>query len=50
MGRLAAAVGARRLVLFHLSDRDTRDGWRGLLDEVRRVFPAAVFPSHWGLG
>jgi ribonuclease Z len=49
MGRLAAAVGARKLVLFHLSDRYTRDGWMGLLAEVRQVFPAAGFPSHWGL-
>lgn len=49
MGRLAAAVGARKLVLFHLSDRYTRDDWLELLAEVRRVFPAAGFPSHWGL-
>jgi ribonuclease Z len=49
MGRLAATVGARRLVLFHLSDRYTRDDWIGLLAEVREVFPAAAFPSQWGL-
>jgi ribonuclease Z len=49
MGWLAAAVGARKLVLFHLSDRYTSDDWRELLAEVRNVFPAAGFPSHWGL-
>jgi ribonuclease Z len=49
MGRLAAAVGATRLVLFHLSDRYTRDDWRALLAEVRDAFPAAGFPGHWGL-
>jgi ribonuclease Z len=49
LGRLAAAVGAQRLVLFHLSDRYSREEWMGLLGEVRRVFPAAGFPSHWGL-
>jgi ribonuclease Z len=49
MGRLATAVGARKLVLFHLSDRYTRDDWMGLLAEVREVFPAAAFPSQWGL-
>jgi ribonuclease Z len=49
MGRLAAAVGARELVLFHLSDRYTRDDWMGLLAEVREVFPAATFPRQWGL-
>jgi ribonuclease Z len=49
MGRLAAAVGARKLVLFHLSDRYTRDGWIGLLAEVRAAFPAAAFPGQWGL-
>jgi ribonuclease Z len=50
MGRLAAQVGARKLLLFHLSDRYTRDEWRELLAEVRQVFPAARFPSHWDLG
>ena len=50
MGRLAARVAARKLVLFHLSDRYTREQWRELLDEVRQVFPAASFPGHWGLG
>jgi ribonuclease Z len=49
MGRLAAAVGARELVLFHLSDRYTRGDWMGLLAEVRQVFPAAAFPGQWGL-
>jgi ribonuclease Z len=49
MGRLAAAVRARRLVLFHLSDRYTRGDWMGLLAVVREVFPAAAFPSQWDL-
>ena len=49
MGRLAAAVGARELVLFHLSDRYTPEQWRELLAEVRQVFPAARFPDHWDL-
>jgi ribonuclease Z len=49
MGRLAAAIGARKLVLFHRSDRYTRGDWMGLLAEVREVFPAAAFPSQWGL-
>jgi len=35
MGRLAASVGARKLILFHLSDRYTREDWLGLLAEVR---------------
>lgn len=49
MGRLAASVGARKLVLFHVSDRYTREGWRELLAEVRATFPAARFPPSWGL-
>jgi ribonuclease BN (tRNA processing enzyme) len=49
MGRLAAAVRARKLVLFHLSDRYASDEWRELLAEVREVFPGASFPSQWGL-
>ena len=40
---------ARRLVLFHLSDRYPREQWRELLGEVRRAFPEASFPPHWGL-
>lgn len=50
MGRLAANVAAQKLVLFHVSDRYTREDWLGLLAEVRQVFPAAGFPGHWGLG
>ena len=50
MGRLAASVGARKLVLFHLSDRYTREQWRELLEEVRQVFPQASFPHSWDLG
>jgi ribonuclease Z len=46
--RLAAAVGARKLVRFHLSDRYMSGDWKALLGEVRRVFPAASFPSAWG--
>jgi ribonuclease Z len=49
MGRLAATVGAGRLVLLHLSDRYTREQWRGLLGEVRRAFPRASFPDSWDL-
>ena len=49
MGRIAARAGARKLVLFHLSDRYTRDQWRELLNEVRQVFPAASFSAHWCL-
>jgi ribonuclease Z len=49
MGRLAASVGARKLVLFHLSDRYTREQWRELLEEVRQVFPQASFPNSWDL-
>jgi ribonuclease BN (tRNA processing enzyme) len=37
-------------LLFHLSDRYTRNEWRELLAEVRSVFPSASFPSHWDLG
>jgi ribonuclease Z len=49
MGRLAARAGARELVLFHLSDRYTKEQWSELLDEVKQVFPAARLPGHWGL-
>jgi ribonuclease Z len=49
MGRLAASLESERLLLFHLSDRYTREQWRGLLEEVRREDPAARFPDHWDL-
>jgi ribonuclease Z len=50
LGQLAARAGATELVLLHLSRRAARDQWRALRDEVRRSFPAARFPGHWGLG
>lgn len=49
MNRRASAVGARKLVLFCLSDRDTSSDWRGRLAELRDNFLATVHPSQWGL-
>lgn len=46
---LARRAGAGRLVLFHLSDRYQREGWRELLDEAREVFPNTHVAGHWGL-
>jgi ribonuclease BN (tRNA processing enzyme) len=46
MGRLAAAIGARKLILFHLWGRYGREGWQGLLAQVRQAFPAAGFHGH----
>lgn len=45
---LANRAGVGRLVLFHLSDRYRPAEWRELLAEAREIFPATVFPSHWG--
>lgn len=47
VGRLAARAGAKRLVLFHLSDRYTADEWLEQLGDVRAEFAAAEFPDTW---
>lgn len=46
---LAARIGAKDLVLFHISNRYTREEWAALLEEARAVFPAARFPAGWGM-
>lgn len=47
VARLASRVNPRRLVLFHLSDRYTREEWREQLAEVQKDFPRAEFPPTW---
>jgi ribonuclease Z len=49
VAQLACQAGAERLVLFHLSDRYTREQWNEQLEEVRAVFPNTVFPDSWQL-
>lgn len=49
VGTLAAQVDPQRLVLFHVSDRYTRDLWQAQLAEVRQHFPRAEFPPDWNL-
>lgn len=46
---LARKVGARDLVLFHLSSRYQPAEWAEMLREAQQVFPAARFPEHWRL-
>lgn len=46
---LAKRVGARELVLFHLSDRYDETGWHEMLEEARRIFPNTRYPEHWDL-
>jgi ribonuclease Z len=47
VAQLANRAGVGRLVLFHLSDRYTREEWPEPLAEARAVFPTTDFPSHW---
>ena len=49
VAQLANRADAEKLVLFHLSDRYTRDEWLEQLQEVRSRFPNAVFPGSWAL-
>lgn len=44
---LAAISNARRLVLFHLSDRYTAADWNDMLSEARSIFPGTSFPDTW---
>src|SRR3954452_2624991 len=38
----------KKAVLVHLSNRYSGEDRLGRLAEMRQVFPAASFPSHWG--
>ncbi len=44
---LARRAEVGELVLFHVSDRYQREGWRGLLAEARAIFPNTRFAHHW---
>jgi len=46
---LAARAGVEELILFHLSERYSREGWIEMLQEARRIFPNTRCPPHWGL-
>ena len=47
---LAARAQARRLLLFHLSDRYEVEEWLAMLEEARSVFPPTEFPPEWDIG
>lgn len=47
VGKLAAAIGAERLVLHHLSRRYGSGDWERLLNQVRVQAPQASFPAAW---
>ncbi len=44
---VARSVAAKKLVLFHLSDRYSVQEWRELILEVRELFPETYFPGDW---
>jgi ribonuclease Z len=44
---LARRANAQQLILFHLSDRYTKDEWLSLLEEARAIFPNTAFPEGW---
>jgi len=46
---MAKRVGAKELVLFHLSDRYQAEDWMEMLQEAREVFPNTHYPTHWSL-
>jgi ribonuclease Z len=43
----ARRAGVQQLVLFHLSDRYSKDEWMALLNEARAIFPNTAFPEGW---
>ena len=45
--RLARAANAKRLFLFHISDRYKIKDYRTFLYEARKVFPETYFPTEW---
>lgn len=50
VAQLAKQANAKRLVLFHLSDRYTSDEWKEQLQAARSVFVNTEFPSNWEIG
>jgi ribonuclease Z len=44
---MARLANAQQLLLFHLSDRYTKDEWPELLAEARAIFPNTAFPAGW---
>jgi ribonuclease Z len=47
VANLATKVNPDHLILFHLSDRYTEEGWLAQLAEVQKTFPKAEFPASW---
>lgn len=47
VARIAANAQVGELIVFHISDRYTRDEWREQLAEVRADFPNAKFSESW---
>jgi ribonuclease Z len=47
--QLARAGEFGALILFHLSDRYTRQDWQEMLREAQAIFPNTRFPQHWSL-
>jgi ribonuclease Z len=45
---LAKEANARRLILFHISERyGKEEDYPGLLKEARKIFPETYFPEEW---
>lgn len=49
VGKLAATANVGKLILFHLSDRYSKDDWKAQLDDVRTVFPNTHWPDNWAM-
>jgi ribonuclease Z len=47
VAELARRANARQVLLFHLSDRYTKEEWLDLLAEARAIFPNTAFPDGW---
>jgi len=45
--QLAAKAKAGKLILFHLSERYSKDGAQRFLDEAREIFPETYLPENW---
>ena len=47
VAEMARRANAQQLLLFHLSDRYTKEEWLDLLEEARAIFPNTAFPEGW---
>jgi len=45
--KIAELSGVKKMILFHLSDRYSKEELKLTLEEAREIFPESYFPDNW---